>query len=127
MKFFIDTADIEAIAEVKAMGMCDGVTTNPSLMAKEGRTDTDAVLRFAVEDSGQGIARQEDPTLTSFVATITTFFPGATPDRVEALVTKPLEDELREIRKLQSVALVERAETPPGRRPGENLAEDENQ
>ncbi|HPF70600.1 MAG TPA: transaldolase family protein, partial [Candidatus Krumholzibacteria bacterium] len=42
MKFFIDTADIKAIAEVKAMGMCDGVTTNPSLMAKAGRTDTDA-------------------------------------------------------------------------------------
>ncbi len=45
MKFFIDTADIKAIAEVKAMGMCDGVTTNPSLMAKIGRTDTDEVLK----------------------------------------------------------------------------------
>jgi len=45
----------------------------------------------------QSIARQEDPTLTSFVATITTFFPGATPERVEALVTRPLEDELRRI------------------------------
>jgi len=45
MKFFIDTADLEAIAEVKAMGMCDGVTTNPSLMAKAGRKDTDALLK----------------------------------------------------------------------------------
>jgi transaldolase len=45
MKFFIDTADLEAIAEVKAMGMCDGVTTNPSLMAKAGRRDTDALLK----------------------------------------------------------------------------------
>ncbi len=45
MKFFIDTADIEAIAEIKAMGMCDGVTTNPSLMAKAGRKDTDALLK----------------------------------------------------------------------------------
>ncbi len=45
MKFFIDTANIEEIKEVKAMGMCDGVTTNPSLMAKEGKTDTDAVLK----------------------------------------------------------------------------------
>jgi transaldolase len=45
MKFFIDTADIEAIREVKAMGMCDGVTTNPSLMAKAGRRDTDALLK----------------------------------------------------------------------------------
>ena len=45
MKFFIDTADIDAIAEVKSMGMCDGVTTNPSLMAKAGRRDTDALLK----------------------------------------------------------------------------------
>jgi len=45
MKFFIDTADIDAIAEVKAMGMCDGVTTNPSLMASAGRRDTDTLLK----------------------------------------------------------------------------------
>jgi transaldolase len=45
MKFFIDTASIDAIREVKELGMCDGVTTNPSLMAKEGRTDTDALLK----------------------------------------------------------------------------------
>jgi len=45
MKFFIDTANIDEIREVKALGMCDGVTTNPSLMAREGRTDTDALLK----------------------------------------------------------------------------------
>ncbi|MEZ4389229.1 MAG: fructose-6-phosphate aldolase [Candidatus Krumholzibacteriia bacterium] len=45
MKFFIDTADLAAIAEIKAMGMCDGVTTNPSLMAKAGRKDTDQLLK----------------------------------------------------------------------------------
>jgi len=45
MKFFIDTANLEAIKEIKAMGMCDGVTTNPSLMAKEGRQDTDHLLK----------------------------------------------------------------------------------
>ncbi len=45
MKFFIDTANIEAIEEVMAIRMCDGVTTNPSLMAKEGRRDTDALLK----------------------------------------------------------------------------------
>ena len=37
MKFFIDTANIEEITEANAMGMVDGVTTNPSLIAKEGR------------------------------------------------------------------------------------------
>ncbi|MEL6587544.1 MAG: fructose-6-phosphate aldolase [Pseudomonadota bacterium] len=37
MKFFIDTADIDAIAELNDLGMVDGVTTNPSLIKKSGR------------------------------------------------------------------------------------------
>lgn len=37
MKFFIDTANIAEIKEANAMGMVDGVTTNPTLIAKEGR------------------------------------------------------------------------------------------
>ncbi len=37
MKFFVDTTDIEAIAALAATGMVDGVTTNPSLVAKSGR------------------------------------------------------------------------------------------
>lgn len=36
MKFFIDTANIEQIKEAQALGVLDGVTTNPSLMSKEG-------------------------------------------------------------------------------------------
>jgi transaldolase len=37
MKFFVDTADVGAIAELHALGMVDGVTTNPSLILKSGR------------------------------------------------------------------------------------------
>ncbi|MFP3980448.1 MAG: fructose-6-phosphate aldolase [Desulfobacterales bacterium] len=37
MKFFIDTANVDEIREANEMGMVDGVTTNPSLIAKEGR------------------------------------------------------------------------------------------
>ena len=37
MKFFVDSADIEAIADLAATGMVDGVTTNPSLVANSGR------------------------------------------------------------------------------------------
>jgi transaldolase len=37
MKFFVDTAEIDAIAELHALGMVDGVTTNPSLIKKSGR------------------------------------------------------------------------------------------
>jgi transaldolase len=36
MKFFVDTANLEAIKEINDLGILDGVTTNPSLMAKEG-------------------------------------------------------------------------------------------
>jgi len=44
MKFFIDTANIEEIKEAHKMGMADGVTTNPSLIAKEGR-DFEEIIR----------------------------------------------------------------------------------
>ena len=37
MRFFIDTADVEAIRDLAATGLVDGVTTNPSLVAKSGR------------------------------------------------------------------------------------------
>jgi transaldolase len=37
MKFFVDTADVKEIKECQQMGLCDGVTTNPSLIAKSGR------------------------------------------------------------------------------------------
>lgn len=37
MKFFVDTADVPAIAELNDLGMLDGVTTNPSLIKKSGR------------------------------------------------------------------------------------------
>ena len=45
MKFFLDTANLNQIAEAAAMGILDGVTTNPSLMAKEGRKGNDNVLK----------------------------------------------------------------------------------
>ncbi|HEX9956985.1 MAG TPA: transaldolase family protein, partial [Fibrella sp.] len=45
MKFFIDTANLNDIREAQDMGILDGVTTNPSLMAKEGITGKDNVMR----------------------------------------------------------------------------------
>jgi transaldolase len=44
MKFFIDTANIEQIREANDLGILDGVTTNPSLMAKEGITGAQNIL-----------------------------------------------------------------------------------
>jgi transaldolase len=45
MKFFIDTADLEQIKEAHELGILDGVTTNPSLMAKVGIQGTEAVMK----------------------------------------------------------------------------------
>ncbi|HIE44797.1 MAG TPA: fructose-6-phosphate aldolase [Flavobacteriaceae bacterium] len=44
MKFFIDTANLEQIKEAQSLGILDGVTTNPSLMAKEGVTGEQNIL-----------------------------------------------------------------------------------
>lgn len=49
MKFFIDTANLADIREAQEMGILDGVTTNPSLMAKEGITGKDNVMRHYKE------------------------------------------------------------------------------
>src|SRR5687768_5480245 len=46
MKFFIDTADVKEIREAAAMGLVDGVTTNPSLVAKTGRKFRDVLLEI---------------------------------------------------------------------------------
>jgi len=48
MKFFIDTANLDQIKEAEALGVLDGVTTNPSLMAKEGITGSDNILKHYV-------------------------------------------------------------------------------
>lgn len=49
MKFFIDTANLAQIKEAQEMGILDGVTTNPSLMAKEGITGKDNILKHYVD------------------------------------------------------------------------------
>lgn len=49
MKFFIDTANLEQIKEAQALGVLDGVTTNPSLMAKEGITGKNNILKHYVD------------------------------------------------------------------------------
>src|ERR1700743_3084717 len=48
MKFFIDTADLAQIKEANDLGILDGVTTNPSLMAKEGIKGQEAVYKHYV-------------------------------------------------------------------------------
>ena len=49
MKFFIDTANLDQIREAYDLGVLDGVTTNPSLMAKEGIKGKEAVMKHYVD------------------------------------------------------------------------------
>jgi transaldolase len=46
MKFFVDTANVNDIREAAALGILDGVTTNPSLIAKEGKPFKDTILQI---------------------------------------------------------------------------------
>ncbi|MDQ2091882.1 fructose-6-phosphate aldolase [Marimonas arenosa] len=52
MKFFIDTAEVDAIAELHALGMADGVTTNPSLIMKSGRDILEVTKEIAAMIDG---------------------------------------------------------------------------
>ena len=52
MKFFVDTADVAAIRELNALGMVDGVTTNPSLILKAGRDITEVTREICDIVSG---------------------------------------------------------------------------
>src|SRR5690606_28105195 len=56
MKFFIDTANLNDIREARDLGILDGVTTNPSLMGKEGITGQDNILNHykAICEIGDG-------------------------------------------------------------------------
>ncbi len=67
------------------------------------------VLVSAGMSSLLSLGRQEDPTITNLFATVTTQFPGADPERVEALVTAEIEEELRTIAEVDTVSSVSRS------------------
>src|SRR5690606_21157981 len=52
MKFFVDTADIAEIREIAATGLLDGVTTNPSLIAKSGRKIKEVIAEICAAVPG---------------------------------------------------------------------------
>ena len=66
MKFFIDTADVDEIRELAETGMLDGVTTNPSLIAKSGRQFTDVIEEICSFIDGPvsaEVAATDSPTM----------------------------------------------------------------
>ncbi|MEM6620021.1 MAG: efflux RND transporter permease subunit, partial [Pseudomonadota bacterium] len=66
------------------------------------------VLVSAGLSSFLSLGRQEDPTITNLFASVTTQFPGADPQRVEALVTAEIEEDLRKIAEIDQIASVSR-------------------
>ena len=57
MKFFIDTANINEIREAEALGILDGVTTNPSLVSKEGKPLTRPLIDLPIRKRPVGKRR----------------------------------------------------------------------
>ena len=57
MKFFVDTADVAEIKELAATGLLDGVTTNPSLVAKAGRNFKEIVAEICAAGARAGERR----------------------------------------------------------------------
>jgi transaldolase len=57
MKFFIDTADVDAIRELHDLGMVDGVTTNPSLILKSGRDIIEVTARSAPSSPARSLPK----------------------------------------------------------------------
>ncbi|MCH8070895.1 MAG: hypothetical protein IIA09_03015 [Proteobacteria bacterium] len=70
MKLFLDTANVDQVAEIATWGVLDGVTTNPSLVAKEGKDFKETVLKMCelvscvsaqvTETDHEGMKRQAD-------------------------------------------------------------------
>lgn len=58
MQFFLDTANLNEIKEAAALGILDGVTTNPSLMAKEGISDVNGHYKAICELVGQNVSAE---------------------------------------------------------------------
>ncbi|MFA9231339.1 MAG: fructose-6-phosphate aldolase [Microgenomates group bacterium] len=68
MKFFIDTADVEAIAELNDLGMVDGVTTNPSIILKSGKNILDVTREICSIVSGPVSAEVVATTADDMIA-----------------------------------------------------------
>jgi transaldolase len=68
MKFFIDGADIAAIQEYASMGLVDGVTTNPSIIAKSGRKFHDVIKEICEVVSGPVSAEVMAPDAAGMIA-----------------------------------------------------------
>ena len=65
MKFFVDTADTAEIRSLAASGLLDGVTTNPSLIAKTGKKFQDVLAESAPSSPARSAPRSRPPSSTA--------------------------------------------------------------
>ena len=82
MKFFLDTANLADIREAVELGVLDGVTTNPSLMAKEGVRGVDSVLghyRHICELVDGDVSPKSSPPTTTASCARARCWPSCTP------------------------------------------------
>ena len=70
MKFFIDTANVEEIRKANDMGVIAGVTTNPSLIAKEGRDYAETLAEIATIATGGYRIRPYDREATGLTLSV---------------------------------------------------------
>jgi len=68
MKFFIDTADLDEIKEAHAMGLLDGVTTNPTLIKRAGKPRDEAIAEICAAVPGPVSAEALGPDADTFIA-----------------------------------------------------------
>src|SRR3954464_15593417 len=67
MKFFLDTANLDEIREVASTGVLDGITTNPTLISKEGNTFEDQLLKICALVNGPVSAETVSPDAAGMV------------------------------------------------------------
>ena len=58
MKFFVDTANVEDIRKIEVLGLCDGVTTNPTLMAREKKSFKESVQEICALVTGRPVSAE---------------------------------------------------------------------
>lgn len=61
MKFFIDTANINEVKEAASLGVLDGVTTNPSLVARRGRISGNCLKKPVQWSMGRSVPKLSPP------------------------------------------------------------------
>ena len=101
MKFFVDTADVAEIRELAATGLLDGVTTNPSLVAKTGRDFKETIAEICAVVPGPVSAEVAALDAEGMIREIRQIY-----DNYPALSTEILAASIRSINHVRDAAII---------------------